>query len=38
LIVSRIILDAFEGLKMSSPESSAERRKEIQVIRQHLAR
>jgi len=38
LIVSQIILDAFEGLKMAYPKPSAERRKELQAIRQQLAR
>ncbi|MDE2003577.1 MAG: polyphosphate kinase 2 family protein [Betaproteobacteria bacterium] len=38
LIVSRIVLDTLEGLKMSYPKSSAKRRQELQVIRKRLAR
>jgi len=37
LIVSRIVLDTLEGLKMTYPETSAERRKELLSIRQRLA-
>src|SRR5487761_1967729 len=33
LIVSQIVLDTLEGLKMSYPKTSAQRRKELQVIR-----
>jgi hypothetical protein len=38
LIVSQIVLDMFEGLKMTYPKSSAKRRKELQVIRKRLAK
>jgi PPK2 family polyphosphate:nucleotide phosphotransferase len=37
LIVSQIVLDTFEGLKMSYPRPSAARRKELLAIRQQLA-
>ena len=37
LIVSRIILDALEGLKMDYPAPSPERRRELQAIRKLLA-
>jgi PPK2 family polyphosphate:nucleotide phosphotransferase len=36
LIVSQIILDTLNGLKMAYPEVSAERRKELQSIRERL--
>jgi len=36
LIVSRIILDMFEGLKMTYPITSAERLRELQAIRKEL--
>ena len=38
LIVSQIILDTFEGLKMTYPEADAKRRKELQLIRERLAK
>jgi PPK2 family polyphosphate:nucleotide phosphotransferase len=38
LIVSRIILDTFEALKMAYPKTSAERLVELQLIREQLAR
>jgi PPK2 family polyphosphate:nucleotide phosphotransferase len=38
LIVSRIVLDAFEGLKMKYPAASAKRRRELQLIRKRLTR
>jgi PPK2 family polyphosphate:nucleotide phosphotransferase len=38
LIVSRIILDAAEALKMAYPETSAKRRHELQLIRKRLAK
>lgn len=38
LIVSRIILDALKELKMAYPESSPQRRKELQTIRKLLAK
>jgi PPK2 family polyphosphate:nucleotide phosphotransferase len=38
LIVSQIVLDTFEELKMSYPKSSAKRRQELLSIRKHLAR
>jgi PPK2 family polyphosphate:nucleotide phosphotransferase len=37
LIVSRIVLDAFEELKMSYPKSTASRRRELLSIRKQLA-
>ena len=37
LIVSRIVLDALESLKMAYPKSTAKRRAELQSIRKHLA-
>ena len=37
LIVSRIILDTLEGLKLAYPKTSAERRQELQSIRKQLA-
>jgi PPK2 family polyphosphate:nucleotide phosphotransferase len=36
LIVSRIIVDAMEGLKMTYPESNAARRRELESIRRQL--
>ena len=36
LIVSQIVLDTFEGLKMAYPKTSAERRQELLAIRQQL--
>jgi len=38
LIVSRIVLDAFEGLEMSYPKTTGERRRELQAIRKGLAK
>lgn len=38
LIVSQIILDTFDGLKMAYPKTSTKRRKELQSIRKRLAR
>jgi polyphosphate kinase 2 (PPK2 family) len=38
LIVSRIVLDTFEGLKMAFPETSAKRRQELLSIRKQLAK
>ena len=38
LIVSRIILDTLEALKMTYPKSSAKRRRELQSIRKQLAK
>jgi len=38
LIVSRIILDAAEELKMAYPKTSAKRRRELQLIRKRLAK
>ncbi|HUZ73065.1 MAG TPA: ADP-polyphosphate phosphotransferase [Stellaceae bacterium] len=37
LIVSQIVLDTFEGLKMSYPKTSAKRRQELLAIRKRLA-
>jgi polyphosphate kinase 2 (PPK2 family) len=36
LIVSQIVLDTLEGLKMSYPKTSAQREKELLSIRQEL--
>ena len=36
LIVSQIVLDTFEELKMSYPKTSAKRRQELQLIRKRL--
>ena len=38
LIVSQIILDTFEGLKMAYPKSDAKRRRELQTIGKRLAK
>jgi PPK2 family polyphosphate:nucleotide phosphotransferase len=38
LIVSQIVLDAFEGLKMAYPKTSAKREQELQSIRRRLAK
>ena len=38
LIVSRIVLDTLEELKMSYPKTSAKRRRELQSIRKQLAK
>ena len=38
LIVSSVLLDTLEGLKMSYPTTSATRRRELQVIRKRLAK
>jgi PPK2 family polyphosphate:nucleotide phosphotransferase len=38
LIVSRIVLDALEGLKMAYPQTSAKRRQELLSIRKQLAK
>jgi PPK2 family polyphosphate:nucleotide phosphotransferase len=38
LIVSQIVLDTLEGLKMTYPETSAERLKELLAIRKRLAK
>ena len=38
LVVSQIILDTFEGLKMTYPKTTAERRQELQLIRKRLAK
>jgi PPK2 family polyphosphate:nucleotide phosphotransferase len=37
LIVSRIVVDTLEGLKMSYPKTSEKRRRELQVIRKQLS-
>jgi hypothetical protein len=36
LIVSRIVLDTLEGLKMAYPQTSDERRQELLSIRERL--
>lgn len=36
LIVSQIVLDTLESLKMTYPESTASRRRELQAIRKRL--
>ena len=38
LIVSQIVLDTFEELRMTYPKTSAKRRQELQLIRKRLAR
>jgi PPK2 family polyphosphate:nucleotide phosphotransferase len=38
LIVSQIILDTFEGLRMAYPKTTAKRRRELQSIRKQLAK
>ena len=38
LIVSQIVLDTFDGLKMSYPKTSAEREKNLQAIRKEFAK
>ena len=38
LIVSQIVLDTLEGLKMTYPKSSAERRRELLSLREGLAK
>jgi PPK2 family polyphosphate:nucleotide phosphotransferase len=38
LIVSQIVLDALNGLKMASPKTTAKRRRELKAIRQLLAK
>ncbi len=38
LIVSQIVLDTFEGLKMSYPKASADRERELQSIRNELTK
>jgi hypothetical protein len=38
LIVSRIVLETLEGLKMSYPKTGAERRRELLSIREQLAK
>jgi PPK2 family polyphosphate:nucleotide phosphotransferase len=38
LIVSKILVDTLQGLKMSYPQTSAARRRELQAIRRRLAR
>ena len=38
LIVSQIVIDTFDGLKMAYPKTSAKRRKELQSIRERLVK
>ena len=38
LIVSRIVLDTLEALKMTYPKTSAKRRRELRLIRRRLAK
>ena len=38
LIVSQIVLDTFEGLKMDYPKTDAKRRRELQAIRKRLVK
>ena len=38
LIISQIILDVFNGLKMAYPKPSAKRRRELHLIRKRLAK
>ena len=37
LIVSRIVVDMFEGLDMAYPKVNAKRRRELQMLRRQLA-
>ena len=38
LIVSQIVLDTFDELKMTYPKTDAKRRRELQSIRKHLVK
>jgi hypothetical protein len=38
LIVSQMVRDAHNGLKMAYPKTTAERRRELKSIRKHLSR
>jgi hypothetical protein len=38
LIISHIVLDTLEGLKMTYPKANAKRRQELQSIRKRLAK
>jgi len=38
IIISRIVVDTFEGLKMAYPKTTAKRRRELQSIRKELAK
>jgi hypothetical protein len=38
IIVSQIVLDTLDGLKMSYPKTGAKRRQELQAIRKRLAK
>jgi len=38
LIVSQIVLDTFEDLKMNFPKTDAKRRRELQLIRKRLVK
>jgi hypothetical protein len=38
LIVSRIVLDTLDGLKMTYPKTTAKRRQELKSIRKRLAK
>jgi polyphosphate kinase 2 (PPK2 family) len=38
LIISEIILDVFNGLKMTYPKASAKRRRELQLIHKRLVK
>jgi hypothetical protein len=38
LIVSQIVLDTFEGVKMAYPETTAKRHEELLSIREQLAK
>ena len=37
LIISRVVIDALQGLKMSYPKTTRARRRELLAIRKHLA-
>ncbi len=37
-IVSQIVLDTFDGLKMTYPKTDAKRRRELQLIRERLVK
>ena len=36
LIISRVVIDALQGLKMSYPKTTHARRRELLAIRKHL--
>ena len=38
LIISKVVLDVFKGLKMSYPKASAKRRRELRALRKSLVK